>query len=354
MNALLRRAIKTILLPWIGVLASAAPNIPRVYFGPPSRALGGPHAKRQKLTRFFKNYWWHPNLLYITSGRPYSFTFIRWAKAHGVRFILNQDGVYYPAWYGAGYEVENRRLRMLHELADYVIYQSRFCFDTAQQFLHPPERPYEILYNAVDTDIFKPATVSLKRPITLITAGYFYSSKHYILEGLLSALVILRQHHSEIRLIIAGHVDGVDSLKALAVKLGVDRCTEWTGKYTVTQGVDILNRGTLFIHLKNNDPCPSVVLEAMACGLPIIYTTTGGTPELVGDGGIPIQRDVVFDRPDTSPTPTQISEAVESALLQDPLLGTKARIRVERNFSMSYWVKRHQDLFNLVLRRQGT
>ena len=30
------------------------------------------------------------------------------------------------------------------------------------------------------------------------------------------------------------------------------------------------------------DNCPSAVIEAMSCGLPILYSSSGGIPELVG------------------------------------------------------------------------
>lgn len=51
----------------------------------------------------------------------------------------------------------------------------------------------------------------------------------------------------------------------------------------------------LFLNLSENDPCPNVVLEAMACGLPVLYVPSGGTPELVGEAGQPFTTDSEFD-----------------------------------------------------------
>ena len=35
--------------------------------------------------------------------------------------------------------------------------------------------------------------------------------------------------------------------------------------------------------LKYKDPCPNSVIEAMSCGLPILYSNSGGLPELVNN-----------------------------------------------------------------------
>lgn len=42
----------------------------------------------------------------------------------------------------------------------------------------------------------------------------------------------------------------------------------------------------VFLHAAQNDPCPNVVLEAMSCGLPVIYHNSGGIRELAAEYGI--------------------------------------------------------------------
>ena len=56
-----------------------------------------------------------------------------------------------------------------------------------------------------------------------------------------------------------------------------------------------LRRHDIYIAASRNDPCSNALLEALACGLPAVYRSSGGHPELVGEGGIP------FDRPDELP-----------------------------------------------------
>jgi glycosyltransferase involved in cell wall biosynthesis len=50
---------------------------------------------------------------------------------------------------------------------------------------------------------------------------------------------------------------------------------------------DELRRHDIFITASQNDPCSNAVIEALTCGLPVLYLNDGGHPEIVGMGGLP-------------------------------------------------------------------
>jgi glycosyltransferase involved in cell wall biosynthesis len=50
---------------------------------------------------------------------------------------------------------------------------------------------------------------------------------------------------------------------------------------------DILRQHDIYLTASQNDPCSNAVIEALACGLPVLYRNDGGHPELVGSGGLP-------------------------------------------------------------------
>ena len=77
------------------------------------------------------------NLLYLVSSSPPLFAsrLVRFARAAGARFVLNQNGVAYAGWHGLELERPNMAMRDLLKQADHTIYQSRFCKETADHFL---------------------------------------------------------------------------------------------------------------------------------------------------------------------------------------------------------------------------
>ena len=77
-----------------------------------------------------------------------------------------------------------------------------------------------------------------------------------------------------------------------------------------------------FLNLSENDPCPNVVIEALASGLPVVFRDSGGVPELVGDCG------VALDRPG-------FRAALDAVLVRRPELSRQARRRAETTFASS-------------------
>ena len=68
------------------------------------------------------------------------------------------------------------------------------------------------------------------------------------------------------------------------------------------------------------DPCPSAVIEAMACGLPVVYPASGGTVELVGDeAGIGVPHPDGWER-DEPPDPEALADAVAQRARRPPAL----------------------------------
>jgi glycosyltransferase involved in cell wall biosynthesis len=54
---------------------------------------------------------------------------------------------------------------------------------------------------------------------------------------------------------------------------------------------EILRDHDIYITASRNDPCSNALIEAMACGLPVLYLNDGGHPELVGSGGLPFHNE---------------------------------------------------------------
>jgi glycosyltransferase involved in cell wall biosynthesis len=86
------------------------------------------------------------------------------------------------------------------------------------------------------------------------------------------------------------------------------------------------------------------VLEAMACGLPVVYSASGGTPELVGpDAGVGIYAPLDWDR-DHPPDPCELARAVVNVSRDLDARSAAARERSLR-FDADAWLERHREIF---------
>jgi len=73
-----------------------------------------------------------------------------------------------------------------------------------------------------------------------------------------------------------------------------DRIT-WLGQVKPGRGIGIMKSCSHAIHLGKFDPCPNSVVEEICCGLPVLHTANGGTPEIVRENGVRLLEDERWD-----------------------------------------------------------
>jgi len=332
--------------------AQPAPGGPALHYGGVPGLAGagfGGAAKLRLLAAAFPESYPRFNVLYLVSSAlpPLALPLVRWAKARGVRFVYNQNGVGYRAWAGRQYaRVINHPMSQLVELADHVLYQSAFCRQTADLFIGRAECPHEILYNAVDTEFFSPPESRLPGPIRLLVAGSHHQSQRVLVP--IRALARLCTLGMDARLHIAGRLlwPGADmEVRRTAGELGVLDRIEIEPAYGPERARAIYQGADVLLHIKHNDPCPSVVIEAMACGVPIVGSGTGGLPELVpGSAGILVPADGRFQREDW-PRSSAVAAAVQEVCGSLEAYAASARANAVARFDSKHWLARHREVF---------
>jgi glycosyltransferase involved in cell wall biosynthesis len=242
----------------------------------------------------------------------------------------------------------------VHATADHVFYQSEFCRRCAEQFLGSRNGRSEILYNAVDTRHFTPDTAAAQnRPFTFLATGKFGASTAYRLSSSIAGLAAARAAGLDVVLRIAGLIEpAVESAARTQVKaLGVSNLVTFSGPYTGTQAPDIYRSAHAYLMTKHNDPCPNAVLEAMASGLPILYSASGGVPEQVGpEAGIGLPVPETFDQ-DVAPEADAIAEGMTRIVERRDQMAAAARARAVERFDLSHWFARHETVFRSLVER---
>jgi glycosyltransferase involved in cell wall biosynthesis len=260
--------------------------------------------------------------------------------------VANQDGVAYPAWAGDDVESVNRPIRRLLEAADHILYQSDFCRRSADEWIGAACGSWDVLYNAVDVERFRPAESSQVGGPVLLLGGD--QSQRYRLELGVRTLAALLPAQPEAQLIVTGSLSA--PIEPLVSELGVAGHVHAVGRYTQRDAPALFRRAHLLLHTKVNDPCPSVVLEAMACGLPVVHPESGGVPELVGaEAGIAVAHEASWER-DTPPTAEALADAAIRVLGDLPRFSAAARTRAVDRFALGPWLDRHAALFDELAR----
>jgi len=290
------------------------------------------------------------NLLYLVSSAlpPFAEDLAHRCRELGIPLVWNQNGVGYPAWAGRSAEFYNAPMRRLRAQADFVIYQSIFCRESAEYFLGRRTAEHEILLNPVDLKKFHPGKPA--PPVRLLTLG-----THGYAERVLSTLDCLRSLRDEgaaCSLTIAGRLgwrNGPEETRAHIEKLGLAEAVTVQPEFTQDEAAELYRGHHILLHPKYLDPCPTVVIEALASGLPVVGSASGGLVEMVPPScGALIPVPLAWDRMIT-PDGKALARAVRSLLPRLPEASAAARTHAEKAFDGREWVARHGAIFNRLL-----
>lgn len=323
------------------------------YGGARSGNLGGPLVKVKRLQEFFPQHLFGYNIVYTLSNTPYlpplALDLLRW---RGIPIVLNQNGVFYSAWYAGDYQRQNILMAEAYHRADYVFWQSEFCRRSADKFLGCRKGEGEVLFNAVDIERFRPVLKSGRKTFTFLLTGKINRHLNYRLASTVAGLAVARSRGLDARLRIAGWIEEIEKLRTLVSQYGLNGFVDLVGEYTQEQAPSIYQSADAYVMTKYLDPCPNTVIEAMACGLPILYSESGGVPELVGPhAGVPLS---VPERWDVihSPTETAVAAGMLEIASCHEQMGTAARERALNHFDLRIWIERHRIIFNQLLGRK--
>lgn len=143
-------------------------------------------------------------------------------------------------------------------------------------FKYIPKKKMIYIPNGVDTNVFKPINKGKANKKTVIlSVGRLEKQKNY--DSLIKALVGL-----DVKLKLIGKGSLKEDLTRLAQEKKVD-----LGVIDQVNNEDLpsyYNQADIFILSSFNEGFAKVLIEAMACGLPVIASKVGGLKEIINDG----------------------------------------------------------------------
>ncbi len=147
-----------------------------------------------------------------------------------------------------------------------------------------PTAVINVIPNGIDLTEFSPASTPPGGPPRVICVSRLIPRK--AIDMLIPAFAAVHERMPEAELVIVG--DGVlgGRLRGLAARLGVSDAVRFAGYQPHEKMPEFYRSADLFVLPSRCEGMSNALLEAMACGLPVIATPTGGTPELVQDNGV--------------------------------------------------------------------
>lgn len=327
------------------------------YGGARSGDVGGPLVKVTRLREYFPEARWGYNLVYLLSNAPYLPGFaLQLLQRRGVPIVHNQNGVFYAGWYSGDWRAQNRTMARSYHAADWVFYQSDFCRRAADRFLGARDKPGEVLYNAVDTRRFTPVEPGERRPgkaFQFLVTGKIGNHLYYRLESTIAGLSLARAAGLDAHLAVAGWIEGgaLQRARDLSNELKIGDHVTFSGPYTQQDAPGIYRAADAYVMTKHNDPCPNSVIEALASGLPVIYSSTGGSPELVGsDAGVALPCAEDWERPH-APSAADVAQGMLAVAANHEVMSAAARRRAVERFDIAPWIARHRAVFEQLRAR---
>lgn len=210
----------------------------------------------------------------------------------------------------------------------------------------------EIVHYGVDTEYFRPTTRRLNNnPVRILSVGRLVEKKGY--DYLIDACALLADRGLNFQCQIVGAGPRQEALQMrinqrklqdrviLLGRLGQDRILE------LYQTSDIFALACTVARNGDRDGMPNVLIEAMACGVPVVTTPVSGIPDLVHDGVTGLlakERDV-----------SGLADALECLIVNADLrqhLGNEARQTILNGFQIQHTTAKMATIFRQVSKKR--
>ena len=226
-----------------------------------------------------------------------------------------------------------------------LVLVSRHAFDEYARVHGPARWTWRMIPNGVDLNRYALRTraLSADRPVLAMVAALRPDKNHVDLVRAWAGVVAV---HPGARLLIIGDGPSRADVERAVAEAGLQQSVQLLGRREDVP--EILPTLDGVVSSSVDEALPTALIEAGACGLPVVATDAGGTREIVLDG--------VTGRL----VPTRDVPALTRALLDtigDPAraaaYGLAGRALVEEQYSMATWVDRLELLYREVIGERG-
>lgn len=278
-------------------------------------------------------------LIHAHYGYPDGCVAAALGRAYGVPIVITEHAPWHP-WMEQYPRVRAQAVRAAQESAFHITV-SRYARETVARFTGDTPR-LRIIPNGVDTEVFTPSGGRGERPANqLLYVGIMRHVKG--IDILLRAMHLLIRGRPDWRLVMVGggfyqsYRRQEERYREQARELGLGRNVEFVGMKSPGEVAAYMRASTALILPSRSETFGSVLVEALACGTPVVATRCGGPEDVVNER---VGR--LVPREDPEALAESIAEVVERRDEYDP--ADLRRYAVE-NFAWDRIARRTLELY---------
>jgi glycosyltransferase involved in cell wall biosynthesis len=209
-----------------------------------------------------------------------------------------------------------------------------------------PDISCRIIHNGIDTDHFRPADRAPGNRIPqLVAVSRLVECKG--IHHLLTALARLQESGQPFNLRIVGDGDYRAELERMSHRLGLKNRVVFAGYVPYSELPELYQQADAFVLPSLTESFGQVFAEAMACGLPVVGTTAGGIPELVG----PEQASWLVEPGDVDALTEKLSTVLQSPQRRQQM-GARNAIYIRNRFSWAQVASEHIALYEELIQQK--
>lgn len=178
------------------------------------------------------------------------------------------------------YRRPRRQIQWAAERAAAIVTVSQALKDRVEDLGVIPEK-ITVLRNGVDLDRFGLRDRTAIRARLNLTGPVWLAVGHLIERKGVHITLAALQNAPDVTLLIAGDGPEGDALVQLANRLKINDRVRFLGAIGHRDLCDYYNAADAMVLASSREGMPNVVLEALACGTPVVATRVEGTPELI-------------------------------------------------------------------------
>ncbi len=181
-------------------------------------------------------------------------------------------------------------------LADTIVINSKSLQSEITKYLDVDPAKFRLIYEAVDHDVFRPGDVAearaevahygINRPFALFVSSLWqYKNCHSLLRAWASARTGLAGR--QLAVVGAPRDESYAAeLRALAADLGIAGDVVFVGGVPLQETAYFYRAADVFVYPSFNETFGLPILEAMACGCPVITSDRSSMPEIAGGAAV--------------------------------------------------------------------